>query len=518
MEEENGRIPERTSKVMKGRINQSINGRITRGVKSFVNNEIVCALAASNFWSSTEYNSNNAWNCNFSSYNTNNNNKYASYKVRPVAALDDDFRVSVLEAYDDCCKHKKSSYHCIMFRLNDEVLIDLADAIAERRYQPTVSETFIVKVPKLREIFAASFIDRIVQHWIYLRVNPLIEDRFRRQGDVSFNCRKGYGTLAARQRVYDDMNRFGFSDEMYVGKFDVHSFFMSIDLRILWEKLEAFIIANYTKADIDTLLYLTKITVFHRPQDNCVRKGDLGLWEYLPQSKSLFGNGEYKGMAIGNITAQILCNFYMSYFDEWIMQRMAQMGVEEPERHYCRFVDDFVLHSMPKQTIVQLYTESISWLRENLHLELHQDKVYIQPQKHGVKFVGGVIMPGRVYLINRTVGAMWNRVRYMEDLCRSIYEFGSGFTKLNTLKHCVSSLNSYEGFMRYACTYNIQKKMLNPLTYFWKVCYTTKNLSVIKIKKKYKLANYLYNEERIQQREAAALRKRQMRARKNHQL
>ena len=503
---------------MKGRINQSINGRITRGVKSFVNKEIVCALAASNFWSSTEYNSNNAWNCNFSSYNTNNNNKYNGLRVRAVAALDDDFRVSVLEAYDDCCKHKKSSCHCIMFRLNDEVLIDLADAIAERRYMPTVSDTFIVKVPKLREIFAASFIDRIVQHWIYLRVNPLIEDRFRRQGDVSFNCRKGYGTLAARQRVYQDMNRFGFSDEMYVGKFDVHSFFMSIDLRILWEKLEAFIIAYYPMDDIDTLLYLAKITVFHRPQNNCVRKGDLGLWEYLPQSKSLFGNGEFKGMAIGNITAQILCNFYMSYFDEWIMGRMSQMGVEEPERHYCRFVDDFVLHSLPKQAIVQLYIESVSWLRDNLHLELHQDKVYIQPQKHGVKFVGGVIMPGRVYLINRTVGAMWDRVRYMENLCRSIVEFGSGFTKLNTLKHCVSSLNSYEGFMRHACTYNIQKKMLYPLTYFWKVCYTTKNLSVIKIKKKYKLANYLYNEERIQQREAAALRKRQMRARKNHQL
>ena len=72
---------------MRGRINQSINGRITKGVKSFVNNQVVCALAASNFWSSTEYNSNNAWNCNFSSYNTNNNNKYNGFRVRPVAAF-----------------------------------------------------------------------------------------------------------------------------------------------------------------------------------------------------------------------------------------------------------------------------------------------------------------------------------------------------------------------------------------------------------------------------------------------
>ncbi len=516
MEEENGRIPQKP-KGMRGMIIQSINGRTTREVESFVNKRRVCALAAANFWSSTEYNSNNAWNCNFSSYNTNNNNKYNAMRVRPVAALaDSEFRVSILEAYDDCCKHKKSSFNCIMFRLNDEVLMELADAIQERRYQPTTSETFIVKVPKYREIFAASFIDRIVQHWIYLRVNPLLEQRFRQQGDVSFNCRKGYGTLAARKKVYDDMHSYGFGNDLYVGKFDIHSFFMSIDLEILWRDLKTFIIDNYHENDLDTLLYLTEVTVMHRPQNNCIRKGQLQLWDYIPASKSLFGRNENKGMAIGNITAQILCNFYLSFYDEWLMDRIQQLGFDNPQKHYCRFVDDFVIHSLPKNIIVQLYKETIVWLRENCHLELHQDKVYIQPQRHGVTFVGGVIMPGRVYLINRTVGAMWNRMQYMERLCRSIYEFGSSRVKLDTLKHSVSSLNSYEGFMRYARTYNLQKKMLLDLTYFWKVCYTTNNLGVVKIKKKYKLANYLYNEERLQQREAAALRKRQLRARKNH--
>lgn len=43
-----------------------------------VKNKIQYAYTATNYWSSTEYNSNNAWNVNFSNGNINNNNKYNS--------------------------------------------------------------------------------------------------------------------------------------------------------------------------------------------------------------------------------------------------------------------------------------------------------------------------------------------------------------------------------------------------------------------------------------------------------
>ena len=60
-----------------------------------------------------------------------------------------------------------------------------------------------MKYPKYREVFAACFRDRIVHHFLYLLLNPLFEARFVAQGNVAFNCRKGYGTLAAQQAAYD---------------------------------------------------------------------------------------------------------------------------------------------------------------------------------------------------------------------------------------------------------------------------------------------------------------------------
>ena len=63
-----------------------LNGRVT-GAKALVKNKIVHAAQSSNRWSSSENNSNNAWNVNFGNGNFNNNNKYNSYVVRAVSAF-----------------------------------------------------------------------------------------------------------------------------------------------------------------------------------------------------------------------------------------------------------------------------------------------------------------------------------------------------------------------------------------------------------------------------------------------
>lgn len=41
-------------------------------------------LASNNYWSSSEYSSNNGWNVNFNNGNVNNNNKNNNYRVRFV--------------------------------------------------------------------------------------------------------------------------------------------------------------------------------------------------------------------------------------------------------------------------------------------------------------------------------------------------------------------------------------------------------------------------------------------------
>ncbi len=512
---------------MRGVSFYQLNGRVTRGATRLVNQNLAHALTSANFWSSSENNSNNSWNVNFaSSGNSNNNNKYNSNAGRAVAALDDREKASVMEAYNDCCRDKMGSPDCVEFRLHAEEIIDLALSVKTRTYEPGLSDTFIVTRPKLREIFAAHFKDRIVQHWICLRLIPLFEERFYSMGNVSYNCRKGFGTLAARMRLYDDIHAHWSEEaqrlqkldvvkylrgldanhaweslkqlgtEKYVGKFDISSYFMSIDINVLWQYLKPFIEEKYQGDDKDTLLYLTEKTIFHRPQNRCVRKGNLDLWRYLPKSKSLFGKDDHTGMAIGNLTTQTLCNFYLSFFDEWLLARIASLGYDDPTAHYIRFVDDFVLHSMPVQHVTLLHKEAAQWLQQHLHLRLHPDKVYIQPQRHGVAYVGGILMPGRVYIVNRTVGAMRWQVRKMEYLCVRIMKEGVCENRLRLLNEIVSSVNSYSGFLVHGATYKIQKDTMYSTHYFWKVGYMWKNLSVVRVRKKYRLRNWLVEEER----------------------
>ena len=42
----------------------------------------------------------------------------------------------------------------------------------------TFQKVFIRTYPVYREVFAAAFIDRVVHHWIALRIEPILEERF----------------------------------------------------------------------------------------------------------------------------------------------------------------------------------------------------------------------------------------------------------------------------------------------------------------------------------------------------
>lgn len=462
-------------------ISFSLNGRAT-SVKTLVKNKTAHTLSSSNHWSVTENNSNNAWNVNFNNGNTNNNNKNNSNVGRAVSALGEEELVSWIEASDDCCRNKKTSKQCTEYRVRmEEILPMLALSVKERTYQPLVSECFVVKYPKLREIFAANFLDRIVQHWITLRIEPLLEELFVSTGDVSFNCRKGYGTLRAVNTFAREVVRVteGWVKDAYIGKFDLQSFFMSIDKERLWTMLERFIVDNYHGNDNDTLLWLSEKTVKHRPQDNCIRKGDVTLWDNLPSHKSLF---TMDGMAIGNITSQLLANFYLNEYDKWAYDFCKEHG-----GWYQRFVDDIVIILPNKRDVCVFREESMGILYRKLGLRLHPDKVYIQHAKKGVKFIGSVVMPNRVYLSNRTVGRMYDMLCEMESLCSRLSKRDISIRESFELEHYVCACNSYMGFMKYNQSYALRRKLFGRLKYFWKFAYISGKFDTIVLRKKYRI-------------------------------
>lgn len=457
--------------------NGSVTGPLP-SVKDLVKNKIVHAITASRYWSSSENSQNNSWNVNFSNGNFNNN-KYNSNMVRAVAALNDKYVEGWFDALDDCCAQKKTSSQCVMYRLIwHEDLLDLAREVYERTYRPTTSTCFIVTRPKLREVFAANFRDRIVQHWLCLRLEPLFEARFVEHGNVSFNCRKGFGTFACIDQLTKNTIEVSdnYSHEAWYAQFDIKGFFMSIDCERLLEHLLPFIKEkwNYWKGtiyeqDLDLVLWLTEIIVRHRPQDDCIRQGNLRLWRILPKNKSLFYNEWMKGEPIGNLTSQLFANFYMSFFDEWAIKAAEERGAK-----YVRFVDDFSFVCKTKEDAIYFKRASRNQLRYILNIQMHPNKIYIQEVKKGIKMVGGVIKPGRAYLSNRTVGNFINAVSYLEEACKNCDK--------EAIYANVRSINSYLGFLIHYQSYGIRRKAFSELHYFWKACYIQGKFQVVKIK------------------------------------
>jgi hypothetical protein len=67
--------------------------------------------------------------------------------------------------YLACRRNKRNTLNALRFEARHEQnLLDLCDALQGRSYQPARSVCCVVKKPKLREIFAADFRDRVVHH------------------------------------------------------------------------------------------------------------------------------------------------------------------------------------------------------------------------------------------------------------------------------------------------------------------------------------------------------------------
>ena len=375
----------------------------------------------------------------------------------------------VYAAYLDCKKRKSKSTSYARFAANEAANIyDLWEDLNNKTYEIGRSDAFCVTRPKVREVFAAQFRDRVVHHLLMLKLLPLFEKAFI---EDTYNCRVGKGTDYGINRIAKFMERY---PQGWVMKCDIHCFFMNIDKPQLADMLEAFIRKEYKGADIEEVLWLVRMIVEHCPEKNCKRKGDLRLWDILPEGKSLFQNGDKYGMAIGNLTSQIFANYYMSGLDKWLFKIEGIC--------YGRYVDDFILIAGEKDKLLELLPQIREYLRQHLGLELHPQKVYLQPIRHGVKYLGTVIKQGRLYAGNRTVSNAINLVR----------EFNKIKDKERHIEQFAQRYNSYMGYLEHRKSYAIRWKIWNELSDDTKrYVYLTDKMSVLKVRNRYKTINKL---------------------------
>ena len=85
----------------------------------------------------------------------------------------------LFQAYRDCCKHKRSTYSELFFEFNqEENLAQLYEELKSERYNPDYSICFVILYPKIREVWAANFRDRIVHHLVYNEIKDRYYNRF----------------------------------------------------------------------------------------------------------------------------------------------------------------------------------------------------------------------------------------------------------------------------------------------------------------------------------------------------
>jgi hypothetical protein len=108
---------------------------------------------------------------------------------------------NLYKAYLDCRKRKGLSFYHMKFAENLEAnLLNLEKRLQNRTYKPGRSIAFIVQKPKIREIFAADFADRVVHHLLYNYLSPIYERQFIHD---SWACRKDKGTHRAMLRLLE---------------------------------------------------------------------------------------------------------------------------------------------------------------------------------------------------------------------------------------------------------------------------------------------------------------------------
>lgn len=350
-------------------------------------------------------------------------------------------------AYYSCRQNKRNTANALAYEIDYESnLIQLCKEINNGTYKIGRSIAFIVNKPIKREIFAADFRDRIVHHLIINKLNPLFEKQFIYD---SYGCRINKGTHFGVKRIDKFIRKcsLNYTKDCYVLKLDIQGFFMHINKNILWQKLELLIQQEYHKADKALILKLCKQVVFNNPTVNCIIKGKHGNWSSLPNNKSLFHSPKNCGLPIGNLTSQVFANFYMDTLDHFVKH---DLGI----KYYGRYVDDFIIVHPDKEYLKTVQAKLSTFLKETLQLSLHPKKIYLQHYGKGVKFIGAVILPNRIYIANRTKGNFYNAIATQNEIVQHRKPTREEQEAL------LSSLNSYLGIMQHYNSYRIRKKMV----------------------------------------------------------
>lgn len=342
---------------------------------------------------------------------------------------------ALFDAYFDCRREKRNTINQLRFEADlEKNLVQLYHDIESGEYQIGRSIAFVITHPKIREVWAADFRDRVVHHLIYNAIFSRFHRRFIRD---NYACIPGRGTHDGMRRVTGFARSItqNWSKPAYFLKADVANFFNAIDRHILLDLLMIHV-------HEDWLITLIRQVALHDPRTNYQPRSPDYMFEKVPRHKSLFHAGDGKGLPIGNLTSQFFANVYMNPLDQFAKHGLCA-------RYYGRYVDDLLLFHEDPDVLNEWYERMDQFLRSKLAIHLHPKKKHINLADKGIDFTGFIINPGRTYLRQTAVINCLQKIRAWERKGSPVDP-----ETLADLSKCV---NSYLGQLRQVDGYNSRK-------------------------------------------------------------
>lgn len=344
----------------------------------------------------------------------------------------------------------------------------LASDIETENYQPGRMTAFAVQDPKLREILAPGFRDRLTQQWLVSVIGPTIE---RRWIDDCFSNRVGKGTHSAITRLQRFMRMPSHS---HYCQMDVRSFFPTISRQILlslWNiELKRLPHPEPTRRQLDAVA--RRIILQNPTAPKPALSGDIALLREIPQHKSLFHTPPGVGLPIGSLSSQFFSNVYLNPLDQYIKHQLKIKG-------YLRYVDDLIILGDDPKKLLEQMRQINQFLGDTLHLQLHPDKTIVQRVDQGANFLGYIAFPHYRYVRERTLRALRQRLYFFNHLLdpakypqrtvplRGTWAQWLALHELTpplaphpaVLKRMLATLNSYYGQLGHANSYHLRREI-----------------------------------------------------------
>lgn len=367
-----------------------------------------------------------------------------------------DFR-AVYQAYLACRRRKRNTRNAQRYEIHLlDYLVNTQQCLQKRCWQPSRSVCFVTSGTKPREVHAASFVDRVVHHLVVPPLEVLFEPIFIHD---SYANRKNKGTHKAVERLQLFMRQVTRNQtrSAYYLQLDIANFFNSIDKRILYRLLQNRLgkaVKNNQLSNEKGLLLrdLCKTLLLNDTARHAIQQGHPNRFAKVPPHKRLINAPKGVGLPIGDLTSQFFANVYLNQLDQYVKHHLKC-------RHYCRYVDDFILLHEDEKQLIQWRDDIENFLSEQLNLKL-RDSGKLQPISNGADFLGYIVRPNYRLVRRRVIDNLQQRLQHFQKRLVKKHQQGEMLLlSRQDTQQLRATLASYLGHFKHANSWRLQQSL-----------------------------------------------------------